>query len=152
MQQSLQYLCHRRGLAIAPGILSCACIPLLVCLFCDSAAGGRSTRIFHLPDIHMHSHAPDQIARIKATAANKRPSPLPIYCPGFLATCHDSTGNASAACNSSKFSEMDPKVSSDKAALSSGADSRQPKSSYAYAVLCWAVSIAFSCTMANSFW
>jgi len=67
--------------------------------------------------------------------------------------CNSSaTGNASAACNSSKSSDMDPKVSSDEAALSSGADSRRPKSSYAYAVLCWAVSVAFSCTMANSFW
>ena len=108
---------------MALGIISCACIPLLVCLLCDSAAGGTSTHIFHLPDIHTHS------------SFNRL-----------------TTGNASAACNSSKSSDMDPKVSSDEAALSSGADSRRPKSSYAYAVLCWAVSVAFSCTMANSFW
>ena len=139
---------------MALGIISCACIPLLVCLLCDSAAGGTSTHIFHLPDIHTHS----SFNRLtKSLASNnssltKDPPPPPIFCPGFLATCHDSTGNASAACNSSKSSDMDPKVSSDEAALSSGADSRRPKSSYAYAVLCWAVSVAFSCTMANSFW
>ena len=40
---------------MALGIISCACIPLLVCLLCDSAAGGTSTHIFHLPDIHTHS-------------------------------------------------------------------------------------------------